>query len=356
MRIYIHKKSVCIYLLILTGCLIFSSFYGGPVSYALLYALLLIIPFSMIYIFLNYRFLSIYQEAEAHKLTKGEDYSYNAILENSGLLPIHGMKIGVYTDRCRLYEIEDGKAVSLNACEKLNLSSKINCLYAGAYYVGLDSVSFTDPFNIFAVKCDIPYSFRAIVSPRITDMADRALDLENIVNSTGFRSTSMPEDIPSGNLRAYQRGDPISAVNWKVSARLSELVVKMPDPMEKRTVSILMKAADIPEIDRDTEFLKKRDRFLEFAVSAAWHFGRQHLPVKMVYPAGNVKESVVDSYESFMDFYSIIDDGILYASESDFREMDRRFEDIKMGDYDGDTWIIIREDYENCEDFCTVIG
>ncbi|MCR5778480.1 MAG: DUF58 domain-containing protein [Lachnospiraceae bacterium] len=356
MKIYIHKKALIIYLIILVAGIIFASYVGGPVSYDLLYALLLVVPVSVLYIMLNYRFISIFQEIDVHRISKGEDYMYHAILENSGILPIHELKLGVYDDRCRLYEIDDGKKVSLEAREKAELVSKINCKFAGAYNVGLDTISFTDPFNIYSIKFVVPYSFRAIVSPRITDVAEKALDLENFHNSTGLKSTSMSEEIPSGNIRSYTRGDPISSINWKVSARLSELMVKMPDPMERRMVSILMKAADVPEIDRDTEFLKRRDKFLEFAVSAAWHFGNQGVPVKIVYPAGKIKESIVDSNKSFLEFYSIVEDGILYNSEADVRDIENCLNDIRGREHDSDTWIIIREDYEKEEDFCTVFG
>ncbi len=356
MTLKIHKKSLILYVLVLVASVVFSSFYGGPVSYAWLFAILFIIPVAILYLAINYRFISIYQEIEVHRLTKGEDHRYRAFIENEGILPVHDLCLGIYTDRCNIYEIPDQKKISLEAKEKIELSSGINCRFAGSYEVGIETISFTDPFSIFTVTFDIPYSFRAIVSPRITDVADKVLDLENLVNSTGLKSTNIMDDAPSNDMRPYQRGDSYSSINWKVSARLSELMVRVPDPMEKRTVSILMKAANVPEKDQDTRFLEKRDRFLEFAVSAAWHFGQQGVPIKLVYPAGKVKESIVDSYDSFLEFYNIVADGILYSSEADEIDMNRRFENIRGIENGTDTWIIIREDYDKPEDFCTICG
>ena len=148
---------------------------------------------------------------------------------------------------------------------------------------------------------------------------------------------------------------PLHAINWKVSARLSELVTRVPDKMEKRTVTILMLAAFVPDKMQDLEFLKKRDFFLEFIVSAAWHFGRQGIPVRLIYPAGKVSELVVDSYESFQEFYGTAADGIFYYSESEYDEMRNLAADLRST-YDKDTWILIREDPGPGEDHCVIIA
>ena len=74
-------------------------------------------------------------------------------------------------------------------------------------------VAFTDPFSVFTLELDVPYSFRAVVSPQITDIADEVLDLENQVNNTGLKSRRLPEETPGSGLRPYQPGDPLRAIN-----------------------------------------------------------------------------------------------------------------------------------------------
>lgn len=355
MSIRIHPRGAAAYLISLAAGVAFASFYGGPVSFAWLYACLLLLPLSALYIFLNYHFLRVYQEIEVHRLVRGENHRYLAKIENAGPLPIHRMRLRTWDDRCRLYEIEDGQQVSLGIREKIELPSGISCIYAGSYDIGVRKVAFTDPFSVFTVELDVPYSFKAVVSPQITDIADPVLDLENPVNSTGLKSRRLPEETPGSDLRPYQPGDPLRAVNWKVSARLSEPVTRVPDRMEKRTVTILMLASFDPDQAQDLEFLKKRDFFLEFIVSAAWHFGRQGIPVRLVYPAGKISESTVDSYESFQDFYGIAADGIFYYSEREFDELRGLAADLRSA-YGKDTWILIREDPGPGEDHCVIVA
>ena len=405
MYIQFHKKTLIPYLLILAVSLAFSSYHGGPASFAWLYALLLLLPFSAAYIAANYAFLRVYQEIEVHKLVRGEDHKYRAKIENAGPLPIHEMRLRTYTDRCNLYEIEDGHPVSLNPREIIELRSGISCIYAGSYDIGIKSVSFSDPFNIFTITIDIPYNFRAVVSPPVTDIADTVLDLENQYNNTGLKSNRLTEDTPGSDLRPYQPGDPLTSINWKVSARLSSLTTRLPDKMEKRTVTILMQAADntapqrspdrpnstggvklpqrspdrpnstggvklpqrspdrpnatggvkLPQRSPDRPSpLRRRDFFLEFIVSAAWHFAKQGVPVRLIYPAGKVTESIVDSYETFMDFYGIVADGIFYHSRQDYEQLQNLASQQRSTANDNGTWILIREDPEPGENNFTI--
>lgn len=355
MKINIHKKNLLIYALILVGFIVLASFYGGPVSFVPLYALLLLIPVSIAYVIVNYHFMSLFQEIEVHKVSKGENHIFRAFIENSGILPIHKMTLTTYDDRCDLYNIQNGAQISLDARDKEELSSKISCRYAGAYNIGIEKVSFADPFRLFTVDIDVPYSFRAIVRPRITDIANKTLDLENLINNTGLKSVRQFEEIPGSDMRSYQRGDSLSSINWKVSAKLSDIMVRLPDQMEKRHVTIVMFASDTPEIKWDTSFLKKRDYFLEFAVSAAYHFGSQNVPVEIIYPSGDIKHSVVDSYDTFLEFYNVVADGIFYSSDKVQKEILTTI-DRKRETYGTGTWIILREDCDNPADFCNIIA
>lgn len=350
MNIVIHKIRLFLYLACVAASVVFASFYGGPAVYAWLYALVLLLPLSAVYIFLNYHALHIFQEIEVHRVVRGEDHRYEALIENAGFLPIHRMRLHLYTDRCRIYEIRDGQEISLDIREKKALQSGISCLYAGSYDVGIEKVSFTDPFAIFTVSLPVPYTFRAVVSPPVTDLAASAMDLENLLSSTGRRSLTIPEEQYGSEMRPYRPGDPLHSVNWKVSARLSEPVVRIPDKREIRTVTLLALPANAPNGPMDTDALRKKDYFLEFLVSAAWYFAERGLSVRLVYPSGRISESTVDSHRSFLDFYGIAADGLFYSGGEEQTKLLQMAAELRSGGHDDGTWVIIREDPEPGED------
>ena len=354
MKITFKKSNLLIYLAALIVAVVFASFYGGPVAYAPLFVLLLHIPVSFLYILISFRFLMIYQGVEVHKLTKGEVHKYRAFFENSGILPIHNMSIGLYTDRCTLYEIPDKARISLGAGEGKELLSGINCLFAGAYYVGIENVTFEDPFHILSITLNVPYSFRAIVNPRITDIAGKSLDLENLFNNTGQKSYSLYEDNPGNDIRPYQKGDGIKSVNWKLYAKQDELLVRIPDKMEKKSVSIIMNARNIPERDRDTNFLRARDFFLEFVVSSAKHFTDQGIPLTIIYPNGNIRQLTIDGGKSFTEFYGSVSDSLFYSSDSDFKQLQDIISSHRKASNGKETWITINEAPKEGENFIDI--
>lgn len=343
MRIQIHKRGIIVYLMAVVAAVVFASFYGGPVSYAWLYGVLCLIPLSVLYTFLNYKFLNIFQEIEVHKITKGEDHNYRVLFENGSILPIHKMAIKTLDDRCTLHDIESGEIISLNSHEKKELTSKISCKYAGAYNIGIEKVVLSDPFNIYTVDLNVLYNFRAVVRPQITDVASKVLDIENIFNNIGLKSDRLYEDMPGSDMRNYQIGDSFKSINWKVSAKHNELMVRQPEKMEKRRVTILIEAERDIEAKDDINYLKKRDEFLEFIVSAAWHFGEQQVPVRLIYPGGNLKEFTVDSKKSFMEFYGMVADGIYYSSDRVFNEIHKLTVEKRGNSNENDTWIIVKE-------------
>ena len=71
MSIRFNKKGCTAYIIVLISVIVFASFYGGVLPFLLLYAFLLFIPVSVAYIILNYRFLSVYQELDSHRIVKG---------------------------------------------------------------------------------------------------------------------------------------------------------------------------------------------------------------------------------------------------------------------------------------------
>ena len=96
---------------------------------------------------------------------------------------------------------------------------------------------------------------------------------------------------------------------------------------------------------------ESNDYFLEFVVSAAWLFGNQGIPVTIVYPAGTVREQLVDSRESFMDFYNTVSDGVFYASDQEYSRICELANSCRSNKNDRETWIVITENPGEGENF-----
>ena len=354
MHIRFNIKGSIAYFLILIAGIVFASFYGGLLPFIILYGELLIVPISFIYIFLNYHFLYVFQELDAHRVVKGETHDLLMSFDNTGIFPIHDMQLVLHSDRCDFEGIIDGEQISIDPRKKTSLNVKTICIYGGTYYVGLKEIGFTDVFGMFTVLFNVPYTFRAIVSPKITDIADAYMDLENIVNSIGSKSDIKNEEIPGNDMRTYYPGDHLNSINWKVSARLSKLMVRIPDKQDTRRITLILEPSNVPERMQDTQFIKRRDYFLEFAVSSAWYFARRGIPVFLIYPAGKITEKQVDSYETFREFYSDVSGGLSYRSDDEKDRMHKLTEERRKPENGNGTRVIILEDEWPGKDFCIV--
>lgn len=352
----LNPRGFIIFSALFIGCIVFASFYGGVLPFVLLPGIILIIPVSFAYIFINYHFLSVYQELDVHRLVKGEMHNLTIAFENTGILPIHDMELVLYLDRCDFEGIADKDRISLEGRSKKKIMAKTVCIYAGVYNIGIKGVRFYDAFKIFSITFNIPSSFRTIVSPKITDLANSYLDIENILNSLGAKSILRYEEIPGNDMRSYYPGDAVASINWKVSAKLDKLTVRIPDRLDTRTVTLFLEASNIEERFRDIEYIKRRDHFLEFAVSAAFCFAGRGIPVRLVYPAGKITEKTIDTYEGFLDFYNDVSSGISYRS-SDERERMHKLTQERRNIPDGnETRVFILEEASGSDDFCVIAG
>ena len=356
MKIRVEKRRFIVYVVVLAASIVFASYFGGPVSFVWLYAMILVLPLSVLYLFVSYHYLRIYQEIDVMKQTKGENHTYRAVLENEGILPLHNMTLVVYTDRCVLYDIFEGTKVSLDSFERIELCSDIRCLFAGAYYVGIKAIQMWDPFHIFEMTREIPWTYRAIVRPQITEQVSQDLEIENLIQNSGIKSEYRYEEIPGSDNRPYHRGDSLHTINWKVSARLNELTVRIPDKMEKKNITLLLLAEKAPENSQDIEFLKIRDYFLEFIISVAWYFSDRGIPLTVVYPSGAIVEKNIRSHEDFLDFYNTVSDHIYYGSDSAQSKMQELAYLQEKGSNEEDTWIIIKELPLPGERFASICG
>jgi uncharacterized protein (DUF58 family) len=356
MKVHVNRIRLIIYFIMLTGSIVFASFYGGLLPFVILYGMIVFIPVSLLYIALNYHFLSIFQELPKHRVVKGETNTFRILIENRGLLTIHEVILDIYNDRCNLKAFGEGITITLKAHEKRELVTDAVCIYAGTYEIGVKSLGFTDAFGIFTVTLPVPYSFRAVVSPRVTGLADRYVDIENILNSAFRKSDRRYEELAGSDMRMYSAGDPMSAVNWKVSARLDKLMVRIPDKMDTRTVTLVLNAEGVFAGPEDIGHLKRRDYFLEFAVSAAWYFGERGMPLRIYYPLGKITEMLVDSYDSFLEFYTNIAGGISYRSEDERDRMRRFATERRVTPGGSETTVIVNEEAWPSDDFCTVAG
>ena len=289
-----------IYVILLIFSVIYVSNHGGAFSYALFYAVLLYIPFSLLYMIHAVLVLRIYQEIDERLLYKNTEVRYRLTVQNIGVIPVSGITFHHNDYTMFRDEFTDG-VFSFQPREKLELENGLSCRYSGNYESGVDYYYLRDVFGIICIKKRIDVPLRISVLPNITDVASG--DIEKLFSSRENRE-KVPldsfEEILGNDIRKYAEGDPLSRVHWKNYARTGEMFTRLPEHQESGMIHMVLVSGKNTGTKED---MKRKDSYLEYAVSVCQYFAKRKKPVKLYYYNNGVKSCIVDSLVSFRDFY-----------------------------------------------------
>ena len=382
----INYRRFFIFLIILIAAVVLASYMGGPFPYMCLFSMLFYLPFSAVYIFISNYFFRVYQELPSRRVMKNENQPYTLTIENAGIIRINDAELvmekelttfdlepGTFNERSEwktviasdrtgsenelgLLEEEknadsedkgDKPALNLTPGERVNIHGVISCKYAGIYDVGLISVKFTDPFMLYEASFSGPSSYRVTVMPRITDVANDILDFENMKNSSRIKSAVLREPVPANEIRHYRPGDPLKQIHWKASASAGELISRIPEALDLRKISLILIAEKDTSKKYEPGFIKRRDCFLEFAVSAVYYHVQKGESIQVIYPRGEIKSIQVGSPEGFAKFYEDISKGPFYNKVGDFETIEAQKASMAENDEDAIIITVRESEYGN---------
>ena len=298
-----HKRYVpcVIYILLLIASTINVSFQGGAFSYVFFYVVLLYLPLSLIYLTVSMLMLEVYQETDNRILYKGTAEKYQFVVENTSIIPVSGIKF--FYDASIAGFVNDFTTETFRFLpkEKHRINTEIICHYAGAYDAGVEGYYLQDMFGILRIKRKVKIPIRVHVLPVITDIAHRdIMELGDISSSGNLFSLAQRENYLGNDIRKYAPGDSLNTVHWKNYARTGEMFVRLPDNQQTEMICLAL----VTELmDGSIENIERRDKYLEYIVSVGEFFGMSKRPLLVAYYDKEVKTIVVDSPQSFQEFY-----------------------------------------------------
>ena len=298
--------SLIIYAVLLIGSTVWVSFQGGVIPYALFFVMLLYLPVTFGYLILCRALLTSHQEMDTTFLKKGQKGRYSLVIENAGILPVGALRLVVAPNVFIFGEEFLSEEYSLMPRQRLSINTTIVCNYAGSYGVGVYRLVLRDPFDILKLDVDISQGTIPVsVKPNITDVAYN--DLSSLLSDMNLRmrryAQNRPSDTTGADVRGYISGDPISRIHWKNFAKTGELFTRLPENADLQMPVIILENDDF---EVEESHMIQRDRFIEYAVSAADYFVRQNKPVRIIFYYFGVRHHLIDGYESFSEFYTDI--------------------------------------------------
>lgn len=209
---------------------------GGTASYLLFWATLLPPLFSLLWrLTAARRFLAV-MRTDAPSARRGERPGCTLLLINDSPLPVPALSVRMSGGRLRFEETEELR-VSLAPGEMRKLRFTPLCLHCGESELGAAELRLHDPFALSERRLSALTTLR--VEPRMLRLPRLQIaQPEERERRAGARSY-LGERTPSGELRAYQPGDDVRRVNWKVSALQGRPMLRVTEP-ESRDEQVLL--------------------------------------------------------------------------------------------------------------------
>ena len=222
-------KNIVIYLAILIGTFIFNVFYYGWFSWFLL-LIVICIPFISLVISLPFMIIGAVNGITLFakdKITVGDAF-YLGISGKKRPIPfLPQIKIKLKVNnkfaksKTKQILVYGGTLKKPYYHKVKNVPNHCGCIEADASYCKV-----YDMLGIFFIPIKINFHLRCNVMPK--PKKPEKLDKNDIFSVVGYKPKSGGGYSESYDLRAYQSGDSLKNIHWKLSSKLDEVIIKEP--------------------------------------------------------------------------------------------------------------------------------
>ncbi len=236
---------------------------GSPLLLMPAVLILLTIPAGFLSVFLVFRTLNLRLTLDADKVHRGEQVNLLISVRHRGLIPVAPLTLelkDVPEEMDREIHLRDipGK--------QQTLTLPFPASHIGVYTPGVRSCVIEDLLGYFRLIKKTEGELRELlVLPSFFETEPLTLspgDPGSDLMSRATEDLSAPSDI-----RAYQTGDPMKKIHWKLSLRKGELLVRKFDEPILQDVLLLMDCSPPPSFGHPEAQPRIRDALLETAAS-----------------------------------------------------------------------------------------
>ena len=301
------KLNRLIYFILCVAALVLASFRGGPVTYTLLFGLLLIAPIALIYLLVVYAYFKLYQVLGSKHITAYEPVSYYFILKNEYLLNFCHISISMYSTFSYIDGLEtDSKdSYELLPGESVRYDGTLICRYKGEYNTGIKAITIVDFLRLFRITYKVPEPLGVRIFPRIVKI-EQPKSFPDISLTAHRENTKLNTDYDAA-VREYTPGDPQKGIHWKLSAKTGKLKSRLTYGEQKRGITVFL---DTKRMSKDEYvFIPLENKSLEAALALTNYFASFSIPTAVYYdqagPTSHICSSPQDIEQTVQKLSSI---------------------------------------------------
>ena len=326
------KRNRIIYFLLCIAAVVLASFKGGPITYSILFGVLLVTPVSLIYLLIVYFFFKLYQVLGTKHITAYEPIPYYFVLQNEYLLNFCHISVSTYSTFSYIDEMQQDnkpnddttnisdrknrrsnnqtkkdsgitKTYELLPGENVRYDTTMICRYRGDYHVGIKQITIVDFFRLFKITYRVPEPLNAVVLPRVIKL-ETLKSVPEMVISTYKENPRLSSDFDA-QTRDYMPGDPLKGIHWKSTAKTGKLKSRITYGEQRQGISIFLDTKRIS--DDEYVFIPVENKCLEIVLALTNYFANYSVPTSLVYSQfepRTAKCSAAYEMESFLNTVS----------------------------------------------------
>ena len=259
--------------------LLFVFLNEHSMTYAALYAVLVLPLISLCLTLVFRRHITISEQLSANYIPKGEVVQFKFYVRNHSFLPCACIRVRLesYSDGLDIDSKEKHLFVPAHKTHEtvFNISAK----YRGNYEIGVSDILVYDFLGLFKFKRKHNERLLLTVSPRVLTLP--FLPLNSAFQDAAVRNYKQDEDYSVvADLRKYQPTDGYKKIHWKISAKRNELISKNFQETEENAAVLLVDNSRTSYRNA----LEIEDAVVEALVSAMAYCTKQGCPVSLSCP------------------------------------------------------------------------
>lgn len=263
-------SKIILYLLAIGFGVFFAMYMSASAGWTFVYMLVCAPVSSFLITFILKRSgkISVYADADRNMLYKGESVTLRIIAENKSIFPVPAVKVMLFAPKS-LECADNSKScvISIPPRSRSEVEISYKARVWGACMIGAESVRLHDfmGFFRFAMPCanasceikvfpDIPEIPGD--APLLRSAAERAKFSDDTEETKESDGTTNFGGMPGYTHREYAPGDPVKRINWKLSSKRENYMVRLDDEIETVQQTIILDPCggnDIFENERAVE-------------------------------------------------------------------------------------------------------
>lgn len=288
----INIKALLAYFFTIGVSVLFMLFLDGPGGSYLLIALTLAFLVSFGIFFWTKKTLTVEVSISEDILNKGDIIKVGTVLRKRGIVPTCLIKFSFFSSVHFTTEDEQGYCAVLFAQDEYSAQKSFTAVFFGNGNIGIENVVLSDFFGIFSYSVVVPDLCRSVkVYPNIPDISNRDNFARSLTDAVSFddseetsQSMTSINGVPGYDHRKYVPGDNLKLINWKLSAKRGELLV--------RQLEGTGGAEQVFVLVRDDLYYEESQFAAEAMLGMAMVFAKAELPVRVIIYMGEGWEEI----------------------------------------------------------------